>query len=216
MSKTRKILTSTFLIIGVVFLLVGCVMGTVYERRTENMVPVTGRILTFRQHWPVVTFTYGGRAYTVDIQQRDNGMKLGDEFPLMVNPENPYEFMPETLVILMWVFVALGIVFTLTGGVIFVVMSRSEQRRALLVSCGRRVSGTVVEVAENRSVTVNNRHPRYMKVRCEHPLTGETVTVRSHSLWGRVPKAGAQVGVCFDPMDEKRYAVDWSDEEAEP
>lgn len=216
MNRTRKILTSTFLIIGVVFLLVGCVMGTVYERRTENMAPVTGRILTFRQRWPVVTFTYGGRAYTVNVHQRDNGMKLGDEFPLMVNPENPYEFMPETLAVLMWVFVALGGVFTLTGGVIYWTLGRSEKRRALLLSCGRRVTGTVVEVAENRAVTVNNRHPRYIKVRCEHPLTGETMTVRSHSLWGRVPEAGAQVGVHFDPMDEKRYAVDWPDEEEEP
>lgn len=40
--------------------------------------------------------------------------------------------------------------------------------------------------------------------------------MRSHSLWGRLPAAGERVNVFFDPMNEKRYAVDWPDGEEEP
>ncbi len=216
MRKARRIVMTVMLAIGMTFLLAGCVMGTVYERRTENMVAVTGRILAFRQDRPLVTFTYGGRAYTVEVNQEDSGQRIGDKFPLMVNPENPYEFMPETLVILMWVFVGLGVVSVLTGIIVPWAMGRGEKRRELLISCGRLASGVVTEVAENAAVSVNNRHPHYVRVRCEHPLTGEEVTVRSHSLWGRVPEAGARIDVFFDPMNEKRYAVDWPAEEDEP
>lgn len=216
MKKARRIITAVMLATGVAFLLAGCVMGTIYERRTENMVAVTGRILAFRQDRPLVTFTYGGRAYTVEVNQEDSGQRIGDKFPLMVNPENPYEFMTETLVILMWVFVGVDGVSVLTGLIIPWAMGRGEKRRELLISCGRCAPGVVTEVAENANVSVNNRHPHFLRVRCKHPLTGEEVTVRSHSLWGRLPAAGDRVNVFFDPMNEKRYAVDWPDGEEEP
>jgi len=105
-------------------------------------------------------------------------------------------------------------VFLAVGVGLFAGFAQGEKKRAELMTYGRRVKGCVTRVKRNVAIRVNRRHPWQAEVRCLHPLTGQEITVRSHNLWVCPVKEGDSVDVLFDPMDEKKYAVDVTDEEA--
>lgn len=110
-----------------------------------------------------------------------------------------------------------GTVFTLLGVVFLLVtllLVRADKRRARmreeLLQYGTRVTGTVIDVRVDYTVKVNRRSPLIAKVRCNLP-TGE-VTLKSHRLWNACPNTGDQVEVIYDPMDEKRYVIEFPEE----
>ncbi len=105
------------------------------------------------------------------------------------------------------VFLALGIVFL----VVTLLLARADKRRARmreeLLTWGQRVKAEVVDVRIDYSVKINRRSPVIAKVRCEFP-SGE-VTLKSPRLWDKAPAVGDTVDVLYDPMDEKRYVIDF-------
>lgn len=107
------------------------------------------------------------------------------------------------------VFLVLGIVFLLVT-LIFV---RGDKRRARmreeLLTWGTRVKAEVVDVRVDYTVRVNRRSPVIAKVRCTLP-SGE-VTLKSPRLWDKCPATGDMVEVIYDPMDEKRYVIEFGD-----
>ena len=115
---------------------------------------------------------------------------------------------PEAFPILFGVFGILGAAFLCAGAGCFIGMTRAEKRREELFLYGSVVEGVVEELRCNYAVKVNRYHPWYVYVRCRHPLTREEVTVRSHSVFDPAVKAGDKVRVAFDPLDERRNAVE--------
>lgn len=114
-------------------------------------------------------------------------------------------------------FAALGVVFPLLGIIFLLVtllLARADKRRARLreelLTWGQRVKGEIVDVRVDYTVRVNRRSPVIAKVRCTLP-SGE-VTLKSPRLWDRKPSVGDTVEVIYDPMDEKRYVIELSEE----
>lgn len=110
-----------------------------------------------------------------------------------------------------------GVVFTVLGAaflvvtVILALAGRKQQRmREELLTYGTRVMGEVVDVRINHSIRVNRRSPLVAQVKCLLP-TGE-VTLKSKNLWNACPSTGDTVEVIYDPMDEKRYVIEFADE----
>lgn len=215
MKKAQRIVTITFAALGLIFLAIGLAFGVYYDQRTENMVPVQGEVVGRFGDQLVVSYTFGVRTYHVsvdaDFDQRD-----GDPYDLMVDPDHPADYMDSTFRILMWVFSGLGLFLLLTGVIVSVCMSNGQRRREALLGYGRRATGTIQEVQIVRSVTVCNRHPRVVVATCVHPLTGQTVTLRSHQLWDCTAVPGQHVEIAFDPINEKKYAMDLHDAEEKP
>ena len=115
------------------------------------------------------------------------------------------------------VFAPLGTVFLLLGIAFLIVtllLARADKRRARmreeLLTWGSRVKGEVVDVRVDYTVRVNRRSPVIAKVRCTLP-SGE-ITLRSPRLWDAHPAVGNVVEVIYDPMDEKRYVIEFSAE----
>ena len=79
--------------------------------------------------------------------------------------------------------------------------------REELLTWGSRVKGEVVDVRVDYPVRVNRRSPVIAKVRCTLP-SGE-ITLRSPRLWDAHPAVGNVVEVIYDPMDEKRYVIEF-------
>lgn len=215
MKKARRIVTITFAAMGLIFLAIGLAFGVYYDQRTENMVPVQGEVVGRLGDQLVVSYTFGVRTYHVSVDA-DFGQRDGDPYDLMVDPDHPADYMDGTFRIMMWVFSGLGLFLLLTGVIVSVCMSHGQRRREALLGYGRRATGTIQEVRIVRSVTVCNRHPRVVVATCVHPLTGQTVTLRSHQLWDCTAVPGQQVEIAFDPINEKKYAMDLHDAEEKP
>ena len=107
-----------------------------------------------------------------------------------------------------------GALFAVVGAALFFLLGVGERKRSRLLGYGTRVQGEVTAVERNTLVRFNRQNPWRVKVRVVHPITGEEITVRSHSLLSCAYKAGDKVEVLFDPMNEKKYAVDVQEEEA--
>lgn len=105
------------------------------------------------------------------------------------------------------VFSILGVIFLLVTVILMLVSRRRKQLREELLTWGSRVKGTVTDVRVDYSIRVNRHSPLIAKVRCQLP-SGE-VTLRSHRLWSARPAAGDTVEVIYDPMDEKRYVIEF-------
>ena len=105
------------------------------------------------------------------------------------------------------VFTLLGVVFLGVGIAFALADKRRTKLREELLAWGSRVTGTVAEVRRDHTVRVNDRSPVIATVRCPFPQ-GE-VTLKSHRLWGHEPAVGDRVEVLFDPMDERRYVIEF-------
>lgn len=112
-----------------------------------------------------------------------------------------------TFAILGTVFTVLGIVFLLVT-LLFV---RGDKRRARLreelLTWGAHATGIVTEVKVDYTVKINRRSPVIAKVTCTLP--GGEVTLKSHRLWDILPAVGDTAEVLYDPMDEKRYVIEF-------
>jgi len=112
------------------------------------------------------------------------------------------------------IFAGLGVAFLLATVLVWYFISRSERRRQELLQYGIRVSATVTDIRVNYNVKVNRRYPINVYAQCVHPISRETVILRSHNLWRVTMATGDKVDILFDQMNEKRYAFDIPEEAA--
>ena len=105
------------------------------------------------------------------------------------------------------VFTALGAAFLIVTLILIVGGKRRARMREELLTWGTRVKAEVVDVRVDYTVRVNRRSPVIAKVRCTLP-SGE-VTLKSPRLWDEYPATGDMVEVIYDPMDEKRYVIEF-------
>jgi len=108
------------------------------------------------------------------------------------------------------VFLALGIVFLFVTLLLVRADRKRTQLREELLTWGQRAKGEVVDVRIDHTVRVNRRSPVIAKVRCTLP-SGE-VTLKSPRLWDKAPAVGDTAEVLFDPMDEKRYVIEFPEQ----
>ena len=105
------------------------------------------------------------------------------------------------------VFLPLGIAFL----IVTLLLARADKRHARmredLLTWGSRVKGEVVDVQIDYTVRINRCSPVIVKVRCVLP-SGE-VTMKSPRLWDASPAVGDAVEVLYDPMNEKRYVIEF-------
>ena len=108
------------------------------------------------------------------------------------------------------VFTALGLAFLIAAVLLIVYGKRRVRQREELLTWGTRIKGEVVDVRVNYSIRVNRRCPSVARVRCLLP-SGEA-TLRSHLLWDDVPAVGDTAVIIYDPMDEKKYVIEFAAE----
>ena len=108
------------------------------------------------------------------------------------------------------VFTAMGAAFLVVTVILALVGRKQQRMREELLQYGTRVTGEVVDVRINYSIRVNRKSPLVAQVKCLLP-TGE-VTLKSKNLWNACPNTGDAVEVIYDPMDEKRYVIEFEGE----
>ncbi len=107
------------------------------------------------------------------------------------------------------IFSVLGPCFLLAAVILIIRDKRRAELREDLLAWGSRVTGTVTQVRVNYNIRVNRRNPVIAQVLCPFP-SGE-VTLTSPHLWKIRPAVGDTVEVLFDPMDERKYVIDFQE-----
>ena len=209
----RRIMLLPFLIVGVIFLLTAAVMIGVFHQQTQGMIPVEGAIASWNGDHPVVAYTVDGQEcfYHSSVSYSPH-WPVGSPYRLMVDPVSPVRATDYFLVLMGGIFGGMAILLLAVGFIIWHIMGRRERRREELFQYGLRTTAVVTELRQNRSVQVNHRHPWVAVAACVHPTTREKITVSSHMLWKPTVAEGDSVDVFFDPMDERRYAMDIPEE----
>ena len=209
----RRIILLPFVIVGGTFLIVAAVMLGVFRYQTADMIPVEGVIAAWEGDHPVISYTVSGEECTASIGISTSVHRaVGSPYRLMADPDHPGHAVDYFLVLMGCIFGGIALVHLAIGFILWRVMGRRERMREELRQYGLRVSAVISELRINRSVQVNNRHPWVAVATCVHPSTREKVTVRSHLLWNPTVAEGDKVDVLFDPMDERRYAMDIPEE----
>lgn len=107
------------------------------------------------------------------------------------------------------VFTALGAAFLIVTILLILAGKRRARMREELLTWGSRVKAEIVDVRIDHTVRVNRRSPVIARVRCQLP-SGEVI-LKSHRLWDECPATGDAAEVIYDPMDEKRYVIEFGD-----
>ena len=131
--------------------------------------------------------------------------EAGDVTRIFTLPEEKLAF-----AIVGTVFTVLGAGFLIAALGVMLAGKRQQRIREELMQYGTRVTGIVIEVWVNHSVRVNGRSPLLARVQCTFP-TGD-ITLKSKNLWNVCPSTGDAVEVIYDPMDEKRYVIEFEGE----
>lgn len=209
----RRIILLPFVIVGITFLIAAAVMLGIFRYQTADMVPVEGVIDGWEGDHPIIAYTMDGQACTATMSVSYHPHRpVGSPYRLMADPEQPGHAVDYFLVLMGSIFGGMAILLLAVGFIVWRVMGRRERLRDELRQYGLRVTTVITELQVNRSVQVNSRHPWVAVATCVHPTTREKVTVRSHLLWKPTVAAGDKVDVFFDPIHERRYAMDIPEE----
>lgn len=210
MKVVKIVLLSVFCSIGLIFLLVAFITGTIDARNTANAVEINGVIETLdkRHGMPIVSYVWEGEEYVMRAHTYSSAMRVGDPYPVLIDPSNPSNPTDHTLRLLSIIFGSIGAVFSAAGLIVFKVLNGIQRKREELLTYGRRVSATITAVETNYVVRINRRHPYQIVAECRHPMTGETVSLRSHNLMTTTAQPGDHVDVLFDPNNNAKYIFD--------
>ena len=209
----RRTILLIMTIIGLAFLIPAAVMLGIFHQQTRGMVPIEGAIASWDGDHPVIAYTVDGQEYFYHSSvSYSPHWPVGSSFRLLAAPGAPIRAADYFLAIMGGIFGAVAVLLLVIGFAIWFGMGRRERGREELLQYGLRAAAVVLELQENRSVSVNNRHPWVVVAACTHPSTREQMTVRSHMVWRPAVAEGDKVDVAFDPMDERRYAMDIPEE----
>ena len=209
----RRTILIIMTILGIAFLIPTAVMLGIFHQQTRGMVPMEGTIAGWVDDHPVVVYTVNDQEYIYHPSVSSSvHWPVGSPYRLMADPEAPLRVTDYFLVMMGGIFGVVALVTLGLGFIIWSVMGRGQRRREEILQYGLRTTAVVTELRQNRSVQVNRRHPWVAIATCTHPSTHEEMTLKSHMLWYPAIAEGDRVDVAFDPMDERRYAMDIREE----
>lgn len=215
MRKLRRTLTLTFTLCALLFLLPAFFLAAHLHHAGTYMHSVTGVITEFSGNVPIIRYTVDGVEYQVQGSVSSTSQQVGNAYPLLVDPDAPARTVDPGLRVLVWVFGGIGGIMLAVTIIMNGTMSASERRIKALRDYGHKVPATVTSVRENRSISVGRQHPMVVEAHCSHPVTMEDVRLKT-TLWQTALRPGDQVDALFDPMDEKKYALDLMEKDATP
>ena len=208
MNTVLRILAIVFCSVALCFLLVTAGLSYSAGLQQTGKVELNAEIIELHNSRPVVGYELNGERYTYTPSIRSTGFRLGQSYPLWVDPARSGQvFDPAALNLISLIFGAIGGVFLIVGIICLVIRRRSLHRYDALLTYGRSVTGIVTGTEVQTNVTLNRRHPVVLLVSCCHPLTGQQVQVRSESVFRNELRPGDPITVLFDPNDPDNYVV---------
>ena len=228
--KKLKLVALLFDAIGVIFVVIAVLVYSRTQDFLERSTATEGIVIDLvvsrssgssgssRTYYPVVKFT---TAKGEEIEFKSNtgssppSHREGEIVSVRYDPADPYRARIDSFFSLWGLVVipgALGLVFSLVGGILFVVTLRSARLEAWLQLHGRDIEAEFQSVELNRNIRVNGRHPYRIACQWQDPRTNKVHVFMSSNIWfdpeSYIPDGALHVKI--DPNDPHRYSVDTS------
>lgn len=167
---------------------------------------------------PVVEWTdrEGTRhEFTSSTSSNPAAFDRGESVTVMYDPAKPGQAKIDSFgqrFLLPLIFVGMGSVFAIIGGVMVFLFLRRKKTIARLKSSGIRIEADFTSCDIDRSVKLNNRSPFRVYAQAKHPATGQLASFKSDPIWLNLTKEleGQTVPVLLDPNAPKQHYVDLS------
>lgn len=216
-----SIFFAIFTAIGIVMLIGGCVWAgnfISFKSTAEEISGTITRIESYRDadnelsHRVYVSYQYDGKTYEdISLGYYSSGMYEGEEIELLCDPEKPGRVKTSfSNIMVSLVFVLIGTVFTLIGGIPLVVMARKKRQDRKLLEHGHVLHAVVENIDYNTSFTVNGRHPYVIICSYRDEYKDITYRFKSKNLWtdpSVVFPVGSNIDVYVMPDNFKKYYV---------
>lgn len=163
----------------------------------------------------IVALVFGGLGLLFALTGGGFVSASRDVLPRLADPAVWLNEAPDELELAMTgiVFAILGSFFIIAALVMLLISLHQKRMHEELLAWGERVKGQVSDLPVDTTVSVNGRHPLRIIVQVRHPRTGEMLNIKGPRVWQTSLNPGDPIDVLFDPMNEKRYVVDYQKEE---
>lgn len=221
--RSVSITFSIFLAVGLLLLAISLVLWYNTAKYNNTAVKTTGTVVDLlaksdRTFSPVVTYDDANgvkHRYISSFSSKPAGYKIGETVAIYYDPKNP-----DNAEIAGWqqyfgslITGGLGFIFSALGLGYFVVRKISHSRHEQLKLSGFLMHADIVSVDINRSVSVNNRHPFFIRCEGKDSLTGNISNFKSGFIWSDpTPLIGQdkKIDVYVDRNNPRKYYVDIS------
>lgn len=215
-----------FLGIGIIMLTVTLVILYSVKKFNDSGVKTNGTVVDLiakrgsksTTYSPVVTYNDEAgvkHRYISDVSSSPAAYSIGEQVAIYYNPRNPDDakiagWMEYFGALITGIF---ALVFGLIGLGYHIVRKVGHSRKDRLKQSGQLVPAGFISVDVNRYVSVNRRHPFFIRCEWKDPLTGITHPFKSGFIWSD-PTAyidrDKKIDVYVDRNNFKKYYVDIS------
>ena len=220
--KVLKLCFGMFLGVGLFFLIAGIYL--LFESNTEGMIETKATIINIESdcfgyddddchHQTTISYRVNGREYTKTLSEYSSSYYEGKEITVNIDKNNPDKVITDVSKFLSLIFVGLGGVLTLAGGIGFFVMIKNKSKAKKLKEAGNFLPIPISEVRLNQNLTVNGVNPYNIICYWLNPADGIEYKFKSENLYFNPNPAIEALGikelnVYFDIANPKKYYVD--------
>lgn len=215
-----------FLVIGIVMLTVSLIFFYNVKKFNASAVKTNGTVVDLiakrgsksTTYSPVVTYNDEAgvkHRYVSNVSSSPAGYGIGDQVEIYYNPNDPDDAQIAGWRQYFAVFITgvFALIFGLIGLGYHIVRKVGHSRKERLKQSGQLVQAGFIAVDINSVVSVNRRHPFFIRCEWKDPLTGITHPFKSGFIWSDPTPyidRDKKIDVYVDRNTFKKYYVDIS------
>lgn len=159
-----------------------------------------------------VEYEYEGITFQATLDTYSSGMREGKWIPILVNKDDPTDVVePGTNLAIGVVFMVLGGIAILVGGVSLVQDWKHKKKLENLNRTGKRLQARIDQITVNEKIAINGEHPYIIWCSYVDELSGARFEFKSENIWNdpyEVCDVGSAIDVLVSADDYLEYVVD--------
>ena len=159
-----------------------------------------------------VEYEYEGFTFSAVLDTYSSGMREGEWISILVNKDDPMEIVePGTNLVIGIVFMALGGIAILVGGVSYIKEQKHKKKLDDLRKNGKRLQARIDQITLNENIAINEEHPYIIWCSYVDEFSGARFEYKSENIWNDVYEVcdvGSVIDVLVKPDDYLDYVVD--------
>ena len=220
-NKSVTITNIIFALIGGVFFAIGAylVISTLtFKINAEEVMALITDMIPYEDsdgdtsYEVEVEYEYEGFTFSAVLDTYSSGMREGEWISILVNKDDPMEIVePGTNLVIGIVFMALGGIAILVGGVSFIKEQKHKKKLDDLRKNGKRLQARIDQITLNENIAINEEHPYIIWCSYVDEFSGARFEYKSENIWNDVYEVcdvGSVIDVLVKPDDYLDYVVD--------
>ena len=220
-NKSVTITNILFAVIGSIFFIIGAflVISTVtFKVNAEEVMALITDMIPYEDsdgdtsYEVEVEYEYEGFTFSAVLDTYSSGMREGEWISILVNKDDPMEIVePGTNLVIGIVFMALGGIAILVGGVSFIKEQKHKKKLDDLRKNGKRLQARIDQITLNENIAINEEHPYIIWCSYVDEFSGARFEYKSENIWNDVYEVcdvGSVIDVLVKPDDYLDYVVD--------